>query len=57
MNGKEKKVIVKIMDGIEVVLSDIESTQKDRLEVYSWLMWKAERKNEHDGNKRIHREA
>ena len=52
---KERKVIVEITDGKELVLPDACETQKDRLEVYSWLMWKAvERMNGNDGYKRIH---
>ena len=52
---KERKVIVEIMDGKELVLPDTCETQKDRLEVYSWLMWKAvERMKGNDGYKRIH---
>ena len=55
---KERKVIVEIMDGKELVLPDACETQKDRLEVYSWLMWKAvERIKRNDGYKRIHRDA
>ena len=55
---KERKVIVEMMDGKELVLPDACETQKDRLEVYSWLMWKAvERMRGNDGYKRIHREA
>ena len=48
-------MIVEIMDGKELVLPDACETQRDRLEVYSWLMWKAvERMRRNDGYKRIH---
>ena len=43
-------MIVEIMDGKELAPLDTCETQRDRLEVYSWLMWKAvERMRRNDG--------
>lgn len=48
-------MIVETMYGKEPVLPDACEAQKDRLEVYSWLMWKTvERMKGNDGYKRVH---